>query len=425
MDLTTLTREDILGKRIPMKELLENSVYYPACYSDGRPIKYCNTIWRKLGVNSFVYCDFAMSEGEAVHQLGTINGYHVLAHRSLTRNEYIPEGWRLELGGRERNRYYDTFLGSAREFPPYAHWAVFERDPGKDILHGPERFSLLYVGGEGLATFQQLYCHHHVAPEMLCFIQCWGFAGNWTDFTAPGAAFATTLKRHPECIPECVCIGSYNEISGVLRVIGTEYLGARFVKYSSPKAVKRFFGNDAVCIRKENYNSVYLALKGGRKYLLMSLYSYHLAYAIYDVTDSKYDIDTIAGNLVLKETKGPTNPEECVNAWIGFKESTHKDYGNMSVPELDPEYGGYRDYTELAVKVVKACLEFYRNEKADVYTDRIRYYLDWAFQRLYNPDGPQTQEALEAQALSFQMFFYKRVGRSGTDPAPAKDKAIR
>ena len=40
MNLSTLTREDILNKRIPMKELLEDSVYYPACYDDGRPIKY-------------------------------------------------------------------------------------------------------------------------------------------------------------------------------------------------------------------------------------------------------------------------------------------------------------------------------------------------------------------------------------------------
>ncbi len=414
MDLTTITREDILDKRIPMKELLKDSVYYPACYSDGRPIKYCNTIWRKLGVNSFVYCDFAMSEDKAIHQLGTINGYHILAHRSLAKNEYIPEGWRLELTGRNRHGYSDTFLGNARDFPPYAHWAVFERNPGKGILHGPERISLLYVGGEGLAAFQQLYCHNHIAPKMLCFIQCWGgFAGNWTDFTDPDAAFAATLRHHPECTPERVCLGSYSKINGALRIKGTEYLGAEFVRYSSPKAVKRFFGDEPVCIRKENDNGVYLALKGGRKYLLMSLCSGSLAYVIYDVTDSKYDIDTIAENLVLKETKGPADPEECLNAWIGFKESTYKDYDSMDVPNLDLEYGWSRDYIELGVKVIKACLEFYRDRKVDVCTDRIWYYLDWALHRLHCLNVPQTQETLEAQALALQMSSYKRVGSTG------------
>jgi hypothetical protein len=413
MNLSTLTREDILNKRIPMKELLEDSVYYPACYDDGRPIKYCNTIWRKLGVNSFVYCDFAMSERELLHQLGTVRGYHVLAHRSLLRDEYIPEGWELELGGRNRHGYYDTFLGSGREFPPYAHWAVFERDSYKDPLYGPERFSLIYVGGEGLATFQQLYCHWHIAPKMLCFIQCWGFAGNWTDFTDPDAAFATTLRRHPECIPERVCIGSYGEINGVLRIRGTEYLGAKFVGYSSPEAVARFFENNPVCIRRENENGAYLAFKGGRTYLLMSLYAKHLAYVIYDVTDSKYDVNVIADNLVLKEIQGPANPEDCLNAWLGFKESTHKDCNGRDVPELDLEYGTCKNWTGLSVRIVNACLDFYRKEKLDICTERMHSYMKWAFGNLSRPNGPQSRKFLEAQAIVFQMFFYKRATRSG------------
>ena len=432
MNLSTLTREDILNKRIPMKELLDDSVYYPACDADGRPIKYCNTIWRKLGVNSFVYCDFAMSERELLHQLGTVRGYHVLAHRSLSRDEYVPEGWELELGGRNRHGYYDTFLGSGREFPPYAHWAVFERDSYKDPLYGPERFSLIYVGGEGLATFQQLYCHWHIAPKMLCFIQCWGFAGNWTDFTDPDAAFATMLRRHPECIPERVCIGSSGEINGVLRIRGTEYLGAKFVGYSSPEAVARFFEHNPVCVRRENENGAYLAFKGGRTYLLMSLYAKHLAYVIYDVTDSKYEVNVIADNLVLKEIQGPANPEDCLNAWLGFRESTHndyerwfkkskhRDYAGLNVPELDPEYGQIKDYSDLAAKVVDACLNFYRNEKLDIYTDRMKSYMEWASEKLYSLDGQQSRKWQEAQTVLFHMCFCKRVDRSGIGESAEK-----
>jgi hypothetical protein len=420
MNLSTLTREDILTGRIPMKELLEGSVYYPACYDDGRPIKYCNTIWRKLGVNSFVYCDFIMSEREFLRQLGTVRGYHVLAHRSLSADEYIPEGWELELGGKNRNAYYDTFLGGAREFPPYAHWAVFERDSYKDSLYGPERFSLIYVGGEGLATFQQLYCHYHIAPKMLCFIQCWGFAGNWTDFTDPDAAFATTLRRHPECIPERVCIGSYGEINGVLRVRGTEYLGAKPVGYCSPEAVERHFGHRPVCISKENDNGVHLAFRGGRTYLLMSLYSKHLAYVIYDVTDSKYDISTVADNLVLREVKGPANPEECLNAWLGFRESTHKDCEGRSVPELDLEYGTFRNWTDLSVRIVDACLDFYRKENLDICTDRMKSYLDWALQNLSGQDGPQNPKLPEARTVALHMCLCRRVDRSGIGESAAR-----
>ena len=402
MNLNNLTQEDILNRRIPMKELLEDSVYYPACYTDGRPIKYCNTIWRKLGVNSFVYCDFDMSEEKFLEELKTVRGYHVFAHRSLSRDEYIPDGWSLELGGVGHNQYYDTFLGSEKEFPPFAHWAVFERDTDRSPMHGPERFSLIYVGGEGLATFQQLYCHYHIAPKMLCFIQCWGFAGNWTDFTNPNAAFATTLRRHPECTPDYVCIGSYDDIAGVLQIKGSEYLGAKFVKYTSPAAVMKFLGHKPVCIKDGIDVCVHLGQKGDRTFLFMNLYAGHLACAVYDVTDSEYDIDTIADNLVLREKKGMTNPEECLNDWLGFRESTHKDYYNQNVPELSPEYGDYRTFTEHAVRIINACRDFYANEGLDICTKRMMSFLQWAKFTLYCANG-DAQKILEAETLYTHM----------------------
>lgn len=415
MNLNNLTQEDILRRRIPMKEFLEDSVYYPACYTDGRPIKYCNTIWRKLGVNSFVYCDFNISEENVLQQLKTVRGYHVLAHRSLSRDEYIPDGWSLELGGVNHRQYYDTFLGSERGFPPFAHWAVFERDSDRSPMHGPERFSLIYVGGEGLATFQQLYCHYHIAPKMLCFIQCWGFAGNWTDFTNPNAAFASTLRRHPECIPDYVCIGSHDEICGVLQIRGSEYLGARFIKYVTPASVEKFLGHKPVCIRNGIDVCVHLGQKGDRTFLIMSLYVGHLSCAVYDVTDSKYDIDTIADNLILREKKGLTNPEECLNDWVGFRESTHRDYMNNPMPALDLRYGDYHNFKDLADKIVDVCLGFYRREGLNICTKRMLSYLEWAQLYLYNYDGSPAPKASEAQTLGIHMnVVCKLLGSCGT-----------
>ena len=44
------------------------------------PIRYCNTIWRKLADSSYVYCDFDVSEDQFLKEM-----------------EYIPDGWRLEI----------------------------------------------------------------------------------------------------------------------------------------------------------------------------------------------------------------------------------------------------------------------------------------------------------------------------------------
>ena len=60
-------------------------------------IRYCNTIWRKLSDNSFVYCDFDVSEDQFLKEMGLICGDKVIGHRALRQDEYIPDGWRLEI----------------------------------------------------------------------------------------------------------------------------------------------------------------------------------------------------------------------------------------------------------------------------------------------------------------------------------------
>ena len=87
-------------------------------------------------------------------------GYHVLGHRSLRRDEYIPADWHLEMVSPEARpepmaspHYWDSFLGTKDGPAHFAHWVVFERNADRGEEHGPERFSLLFVCGEGLATF--------------------------------------------------------------------------------------------------------------------------------------------------------------------------------------------------------------------------------------------------------------------------------
>ena len=303
MELGKFSAADILWKRIPLEEVLRDSVYYPACYSDGRPLKFCNTIWRdRVGVNSFVYCDYLLTEEGLLRQLGTVRGYHLLAHRSLSRDEYVPEGWKLKLKSGSRKGYRDHFW--QEEYTPFAHWAVFERDPDKGEEHGPERFSLLYVGGEGLATFQQLYCHYNIAPRMICFIQCWGFAGNWTDFTDADKDFALTLRRQPACVPDYVCIGSYNHISGALQIRGTEETyGVRFIDYLSRDGARAFFGKEPDNVVDGPDVGLDWVIKDGKSYILISLYCGHFAFAVYEAVNGPVSIGPILNGMVMGEKK--------------------------------------------------------------------------------------------------------------------------
>ena len=97
MYLDELTVEQIERGPIPLDELLKDSVFYPASRTDGRPIELCNTAWRDLGVNSFVYCVFDESIDEFFADSRTMSGYHPIAHRHLDPSEYIPQDWALEM----------------------------------------------------------------------------------------------------------------------------------------------------------------------------------------------------------------------------------------------------------------------------------------------------------------------------------------
>jgi hypothetical protein len=91
----------------------------------------------------------------------------------------------------------------------FAEWYIFDRKPEFGEAHGPTRFSLVYVGYDGVATYQTLYYPNKIAPLVLAIIQSGnGFGGNYTDFRDPDGFFAwTVLKGNDVCIPEYLICG--------------------------------------------------------------------------------------------------------------------------------------------------------------------------------------------------------------------------
>ena len=393
---------------IPMDELLKDSVYYPASRTDGRPIQFCNTIWRQLGVNSFVYADFDVSEAELMRDVcGSpfggrgMCGYRVLAHRCLRPEEYIPAGWKLEMVD---GRYWDTFLGGKGP-EHYAHWVVFERKETKGIMHGPDRLSFLFVCGEGLATFQQLYCSRGIAPKMACAIQCWGFAGNWGDFTASGAPFHKTLMKYRNCLPEWLCVGDSREIHGVLRLRGLEYAGVRLVGYESGKALAERVGADNIIrVSAELYKDVAVFVHGDCRFAAVSI-SHHTAYAVYDITQCRFDVNTLVDWLTLNEKGRYQGPASHLNRWAGLAGEVHVPgtaaaiAARIGEPVLDEKLN-WRDLdkyetTAKALAVVGSISKLFRKEGVDVYTQAMQRALFWAEETLMRCKEPEFAADLE------------------------------
>lgn len=203
--LSQLSAADILEKPVPLRELLVGSLYYPSSGFDANVIRYCNTTGRELDIDSYVYCDYGISEEDLMGEAHNFLGYHILASRPLTYKELLPHGWDVQIPpGISRQRY--TQYSNA--WRPFARWIVYERDSDYAEDHGVARFSLMYLGTEGVATYQALYWMNKTYPKALAIIQPGhGFGLNWTDFTKPNRPFAWIIYNNPHGLPETLFYG--------------------------------------------------------------------------------------------------------------------------------------------------------------------------------------------------------------------------
>jgi hypothetical protein len=200
-----LTAAQIQNDPLPIRELLINSYYYPASGFDGQFVKHApNT------VQSFVYCDFAQGEQALMERYERFRGYTPVALRSVQKEELIPNGWQMQIPPGVNREQYMRYFEQLQ--PPFAKWIVYQRDENQGAHHGPERFSLLYIGGEGVATYQALYWTNRATPAGLGIIQPgtgWGF--NWTDFASHNGALAWVTLQNPYGTPQFIYYGGYGD----------------------------------------------------------------------------------------------------------------------------------------------------------------------------------------------------------------------
>ena len=99
-----------------------------------------------------------------------------------------------------------------REKEPYCSWSIFQRGEDVPSIHGPPRFSLLYLCADGVAAFQALYYANSASPKAVAVIQPGtAFGGNWTNFEDPSGIFARTVFGNPKGSPQILLNGGYGK----------------------------------------------------------------------------------------------------------------------------------------------------------------------------------------------------------------------
>ena len=133
------------------------------------------TTWpgRKQGLDlySFVYVDYGNAEDEIRRSLHNdkhrFKGYDALFQRNLRLDDLAPSGW--------SPMYLRPEDGNPARFANFTqsrlHCGLFFNAlpiSGKNTV--PKRFSLLYICGEGVETYQALFGGSRVSPKVLAII---------------------------------------------------------------------------------------------------------------------------------------------------------------------------------------------------------------------------------------------------------------
>lgn len=305
MDFSNFNKDEFYTGKVPLKDILKGSAYYPACCDDGFPIKVCNMVWSSFGINSFVYCDFAFTREEVKHgALGYICGYVNVAERWLTPEEYIPQDWQLNLYGAPEEQYLDRRVKGDPDVEHFAVWRIYKREQHKDEMHGPEYMSFLFVGGEGFATYHQLYCANMVAPKVLFFVQYCDMIGVAPDWESTQSAFHGMFKANHDCAPEWVASGDHGCISYAIRVWNMEELGAKTLGYTDGETMRKIVGEDAQYEPMDCpplRGRVSRAVLGDRVFLIICYNCF--GEIIYEIIDKNVSCEELLQQMVKREVK--------------------------------------------------------------------------------------------------------------------------
>jgi len=159
-------------------------VYYPGSGTDGHPVKVFGSTH---SAHCFVYADYIITqdslEKELQHPEHRFLGYHTLSRLQLRKTDIVPDGWTTNLRPDEIPPKRNDFVAPEIAAAPFGFLEVLERDATLDDRHGARRLAILFLGADGFATYDALFCQgagHSVPFAVL--LQDHGFGGNYDSF---------------------------------------------------------------------------------------------------------------------------------------------------------------------------------------------------------------------------------------------------
>jgi hypothetical protein len=125
-------------------------------------------------------------------------------------HQLIPKGWNVVIKPQREYEYHRPADYRSCIKPGFCQWFIFEATETIDSEDKPTRISLLFLCGDGPATYQALYLSNRIKPKILAILQPGhGFGGNWTNYRDPKAILAKSVTQNRSLMPDYLVDGGY------------------------------------------------------------------------------------------------------------------------------------------------------------------------------------------------------------------------
>jgi len=200
-------------------EILDGSIYYPSAGFDYTPV----VSFRGYSY-SFVYVDYGQYKKRVLEAFDRgFVGYRLIGRRELDPAQLEGQAHWLPI---EIDRAIDGNPDYAAEYRklPFAIWGVYERVSPELAGQRPDRFSVLYICGEGSEIYQTLYYSSFACPKAIALISPGeGFGHNWTSFFDHRSIFARSVSMNPAGRPRYLLTAGNGSLAGEREVKWPDY----------------------------------------------------------------------------------------------------------------------------------------------------------------------------------------------------------
>ncbi len=218
----------IPGQPILFNELIQNSVYYPACGFDGDVANLCMgfshsfiyvdnlCLWGEVSketVYERINADYSFRGFKRIHQqeysYAEIMGPHSVSEEPIKDGDGNPEYGLRPLP-------FFAILTILEPYDGYDHEVIYSET--STIHHIYERIAFLYICDDGCRSYEKLYQSHRTKPKAVAIIQPGdAFGGNWTSYYDEKKIFSRIVHKNPGGLPEIMIFGGRDSRGGYFR----------------------------------------------------------------------------------------------------------------------------------------------------------------------------------------------------------------